>query len=97
MPSATWRTSTACGFSLDTTDSMKPNEPADALLERDGHLDAVRAADDLHPGLHVGHRQRVDPTVSPESSTISPQSISGLSTLTHLPARRTLVSRLVVE
>ena len=25
MPSATWRTSTACGFSLETSDSMKPN------------------------------------------------------------------------
>ena len=28
MPSATWRTSTACGFSLETSDSMKPNEPS---------------------------------------------------------------------
>ena len=27
MPSATERTSTACGFSLDTSDSMNPNEP----------------------------------------------------------------------
>ncbi len=25
MPSATWRTSTAWGFSLETSDSMKPN------------------------------------------------------------------------
>ena len=29
MPSATWRTSTACGFSLETSDSMKPNAPPD--------------------------------------------------------------------
>ena len=28
MPSATWRTSTACGFSEDTSDSMKPNASA---------------------------------------------------------------------
>ena len=28
MPSATWRTSTACGFSLETSDSMKPNDPS---------------------------------------------------------------------
>ena len=32
MPSATWRTSTACGFSLDTSDSMKPNEPSALVI-----------------------------------------------------------------
>ena len=33
MPSATWRTSTACGFSLDTSDSMKPNVMPDATWD----------------------------------------------------------------
>ena len=33
MPSATWRTSTACGFSLDTSDSMKPNVSPIALAK----------------------------------------------------------------
>ena len=32
MPSATCRTSTACGFSLDTSDSMKPNEPSALVI-----------------------------------------------------------------
>jgi hypothetical protein len=30
MPSATWRTSTACGFSLETSDSMNPKPPLPA-------------------------------------------------------------------
>ena len=98
MPSATWRTSTACGFSLETSDSMKPNEPS--ALVSTGHVDpdAGGAADDLHAGLHVGHRQRVHAQVaSPAPSTISPQSISGFSTGTQWPSRRTRVARLVVE
>ena len=34
MPSATWRTSTACGFSEDTSDSMKPNESPPLSIDR---------------------------------------------------------------
>ena len=41
MPSATWRTSTACGFSDDTSDSMKPKLRRRSC-SRHGDLDARR-------------------------------------------------------
>ena len=54
--------------------------------------------DDLHAGLHVGHRQRVDAQASPSPSTTRPQSISGFSTSYPAAARGAPGSaRLVVE
>ena len=61
IPSATWRTSTAWGFSVETSDSMNPKLPARPVRLGHAHLDAGGAAHHEHAGADVGHRQRVDP------------------------------------
>ncbi len=97
IPSATWRTSTACGFSEDTSDSMKPNEPPACatsgtvtLMPEAPHTTRMPARTSA-----IGSVWTLVPGPSP--STIRPQSISGLATWIHRPSSRTRVSRLVVE
>ena len=61
--SAIWRTSSACGFSLDTVELMNPKSPSTALCSRIGQHDphAARAADDLVALVHVAHRHGAHP------------------------------------
>ena len=99
MPSATCRTSNVCGFSEDTTDSMKPN--ASASFSATGISTLMPLAPvTTHMPARTSDIGRVTTRVgvpSSSSSTIRPQSISGFSTGSHLPFSRTLVARLVVE
>ena len=96
--SAIWRTSSACGFSLDTAEDMKPKSSSSPQRAGGRQLDpdAVRPAHDRLAGPHVADRHGADDR-PPSSSTTSPQSISGRSTGSHSRSSRTKVSRLVVE
>lgn len=89
MPSATERTSTAWGFSLETSDSMKPKDPS-SLVESG----TVTLMPEAPQTIRIAHRTsdmgRVRTSVSaPPPVTSSPQSISGFSTGTQWPSRRT--------
>ncbi len=93
IPSATWRTRTACGFSDETSDSMKPK--ASLPLSTTGAETRMPEAPvtTCMPTFtsDIG-RVKIRP-----SSTTRPQSISGFSTSYQRPSSRTRVGRLVVE
>nr|WP_246486981.1 hypothetical protein [Kribbella qitaiheensis] len=93
IPSATCLTSTRCGFSLDTSESMKPNDSSSCetiggVTRTPWALEMIRI-----PAFtsDIGMVRTDSP------STSSPQSISGLRTSTQRPFSRTLVGRFVVE
>ena len=91
---AIWRSSSDCGFSLDTADDM--NSKVSVLWSRCGSttFTPLGAADDLVAGLDVRDGHGAD---AARPSTSRPQSISGCSTGTQDAPSRTTVSRLVVE
>ena len=97
IPSATWRTSTACGRSSPWS---APNVLiASAEGSELGTLTWMPAAPTTMRMPRVTSdigtvRTRGSPAA--DSSTTRPQSISGWSTSYHRPPRRTRVSRLVV-
>ena len=92
--SATSRTISPLGFSLDTSVAMNSNELGLAGRSSGVHPDAVAADDDLRRPPHPVHGHGAAPAVA--STTIA-QSISGFSTWTQSPSTRTSVARLVVE
>lgn len=96
MPSATWRTSTACGRSPASSASTVANLSTPS--SRSG-------TDTLMPAVPTTTRMPVRTSVigtvrtrrpGVEESTTSPQSISGFSTSCHTPSMFTRVSRFVV-
>ncbi len=97
MPSATCRTSTACGFSLETSDSMKPNEPSAFSATGTVTLMPEAPQTTFMPAWTSAIGRVRTPRSAPSPSTIRPQSISGFCTSTQCPSRRTWVTRLVLE
>ncbi len=93
MPSATCRTSTPCGFSLDTSDSMNPNLSSTEATTGGVTLTPCALVMIRIPACtsDIGMVRTLSP------STSRPQSISGLRTATQRPPSRTLVGRFVVE
>jgi len=90
---AIWRTSRACGFSLLTVEPMKPHSLV--LCSAVGSTTLTPAAPQT---IRMPARTSLTGIVRTlPSATTSPQSISGCSTGTQEPPRRTTVSRLVVE
>ena len=96
--SAIWRTSSACGFSLDTTEDMKPKFSSSPRAAAGGSSTRTPWAPHTtaSPAL-TSLTGTVRTTVRPRSSTTSPQSISGAVHPQPLRSSRTKVSRLVVE
>ena len=96
MPSATDRTRTACGFSLETSDSMNPKVPSSFV-----EIGAVTLMPEAPQTMRIPDRTSdigsVRTTGRSPSTTTRPQSISGFSTCTQCPSIRTCVSRLVLE
>jgi hypothetical protein len=89
------RTSSACGFSLDTDEDMKPNPSLASSSPVAGSSTRTPVAPQT-----TSSPARTSDTGTVRISvpaTTRPQSISGRSTGCHCPSSRTRVSRLVVE
>ncbi len=99
MPSATWRTSTAWGFSEETSESMKPN--ASSILSMTGdrtRMPEAPVTTDMPTRTSlIGSVTTREIRPASSCSTTRPQSISGFSTSIQRPSMRTFVARLVVE
>ena len=92
---AIWRSSSDCGFSLETDELMNSKRSSLLLCSRSGSTTFTPPAPQTTrwPALtSLTGTVRTRP-----SSTTSPQSISGCSTGTQVAPSRTTVSRLVVE
>ena len=97
--SAIWRTSSACGFSLDTTEFMNPKFSSSPRATAGGISTRTpcapqTTASPARTSLTGTVRMNGRPS---RSSTTSPQSISARSTGSQSRSSRTKVSRLVVE
>ncbi len=91
---AIWRTSSACGFSEETSDFMNSKPPALRSIAGSGTTFTPLAPHTSWSPL----RTSLTAIVRARSPlTTIPQSISGFSTGTQVPPSRTTVSRLVVE
>ena len=97
MPSATWRTRTACGFSYVASPAAGANDCPVGGLGIDTWIPDAPTTMRI-PGRtsDMGTvRTRMVPSAA--SASTRPQSISGFSTSYHWPSTRTRVWRLVVE
>nr|WP_254185090.1 hypothetical protein [Nocardioides panacis] len=80
MPSATWRTSTAWGFSLETSDSMNPNEPSARVSAGTSTRMPEAPTTTCMPALTSAIGSVNTRRSWPLPSAIRPQSISGFWT-----------------
>ena len=97
--SAIWRTSSACGFSLDTADDMKPKSSSSPRGACGGSSTRTPCAPQTTASpARTSLTGTVRTTGRPSCSvTTRPQSISGCRTRSHSRSSRTRVSRFVVE